>query len=228
MKKWLSIPLATAILSGCASFGGQQAATMDRDQHIAELRQEMQALGFNEVEIQPGVDEFLNLSASILERQYSVMGEYRNITENHVDVQGFLEANKGATEEELKAAIIKFDAGATSEEDKIGPKIQAYRAALDVISEKNTKLGLDIAKNLAEATLILKDNAQTVAVASGIRAAGGLFSSDEKTADTDLGLALLRAKDQLSLAYDANKIISLEQKTVEQIDQFQEELENKA
>ena len=99
---------------------------------------------------------------------------------------------------------------------------------MDVISEKNTKLGLDIAKNLAEATLILKDNAQTVAVASGIRAAGGLFSSDEKTADTDLGLALLRAKDQLSLAYDANKIISLEQKTVEQIDQFQEELENKA
>ena len=228
MKKLLSIPLATAILSGCASFGGQEAATMDRDQHIADLRQQMQTVGFNEVEIQPGVDEFLNLSASILERQYSVMGEYRNITENHVDVQGFLEANKGATEEELKAAMIKFDAGATSEDGKIGPKVQAYRAALDVISEKNADLGLDIAKNLASATIILKDHAQAVSVATAIRAAEGFFSTTDKTADDDLGLALLRAKDQLSLAYDANKIISLEQETVEQIEEFQEELENKA
>jgi len=228
MKKWLAIPLATAILSGCSTFGGKQAATMDRDQHIADLRQQMQTIGFNQVEIQPGVDEFLNLSASILERQYSVMGEYRKITENHVDVQGFLEANKGATEEELTAAMIEFDAGATSEDGKIGPKIHAYRAALEVISEKNTELGIDIAANLAKATIILKDNAQTVAIASGIRAAEGLFSSGEKTADTDLGLALLRAKDQLSLAYDANKIISLEQETIEQIEEYQEELENKA
>lgn len=228
MNKWLAIPLATAMLSGCATFNGEQAATMDREQHIAELSQEIETIGFNRVEIQPGVDEFLNLSASVLERQYSVMGEYRTVAANYVDVQAFLEAHEGATKEELKAAIIEFDKGAASEVDRIGPKVQTYEAALANISEKNTELGIEIVANLAKATLILKDNAQTVAVASGIRTAGSFFSGGDKTADNDLGLALLRAKDQVSLAYDANKIISLEQETIEQINDLQEELEGKA
>ncbi|PFG52246.1 hypothetical protein ATG98_1254 [Marinobacter sp. LV10R520-4] len=228
MNKWIAISFATVAISGCATFNGEQAATMDREQHIAELSQEIETVGFNRVEIQPGVDEFLNLSASLLERQYSVMGEYRTVTANYVDVQGFIEANKKATDEELAAALMAFDAGATSEEGKIGPKIKAYEDAVANISEQNAGLGLEVAANLLKATIILKDNAQIVGIATGVKAAGSLFGGSDKTADNDLGLALLRAKDQLSLAYDANKIISLEQETIEQINEFQEELENKA
>lgn len=228
MNKWIAIPLTAALISGCASFSGQQAATMDRGQHIAELSQKIETIGFTRVEIQPGVDEFLNLSASVLERQYSVMGQYRTLAANHVDVQGFIEANRNATDEELKLALIQFDAEAASEDGKIGPKFKAYENAIDVISDKNTDLGLEIAANLTKAAFILKDNATVVGVATGVRAAGSLFGGGDKSADDDLGLAILRAKDQLSLAYDANQLISLEQETIEQINDFQDELEDKA
>lgn len=231
MTKWLAIPLTTAMLSGCASFNqfsGQEAATIDREQHIAELSQEMETVGFNRVEIQPGVDEFLNVCASLLERQYSVMSEFRTLAANHVDVQAFLQAHQGAAEEELKAAIIEFDAGAASEDGRIGAKIDAYNQALAAIAEKNTELALEIAMNLAQATLIIKDNAQAVAISGGASLLSGIFGDGEKTADNDLGLAILRAKHQISLASDANEIISLEQETIEQINALQAELEAKA
>src|SRR5690554_3586167 len=136
MNKWLAVPLVTVMLSGCATFNqftGQEAATLDREQYIAELSKEIEAVGFNRVEIQAGVDEFLNVCASLLERQYTVMGEYRTLAANHVDVQAFLQAHQGATQEELKAAIFEFDANATDNSGKIGAKFEAYEAALATI-----------------------------------------------------------------------------------------------
>jgi len=52
-------------------------------------------------------------------------------------------------------------------------------------------------------------------------------ADDERNADNDVALAILRAKDQLELASDANELISLEQETIEAIDGLQEELEAK-
>lgn len=228
MEKWLSISFVIAMLSGCASFEGKEASTMDRGEYISDLQLQIEELGFNEVEIQPGVDEFLNVTASLLERQYFVMGEFREVTANYTNVQGFLHAHEGSTEEELTTAIIAFDGGASTEDEKIGPKLDAYEAAVATIAEKNADLALDIGINLTKSALILQENAEAVAFASGLQMIGGAIGGDnEKTADNDLGLAILRAKDQISLASDANKIISLEQDTIDQINALQVELDAK-
>ena len=227
MKKWIVAPLAAVVLSACMSTSNENAATLDRNQAVADLSVQMEELGFNRVEIQPGVDEFLNICASILERQYSVMGEYRTQTENYVDVQAFLTAHQGKPEEELKAAIIAFDEKAQTEDEKIGPKLTAYNSAIEGVSEQNTKLATEITLQLAQAAIILSEHSTTVAKASSLGLVSGWMSGDEQTADNNLGLAILRAKDQIDLASDANEIITLEQETIEAINALQDELEAK-
>lgn len=227
MKKWIVAPLAAVVLSACMSTSNENAATLDRNQAVADLSVQMEELGFNRVEIQPGVDEFLNICASILERQYSVMGEYRTQTENYVDVQAFLTAHQGKSEEELKAAIIAFDEKAQTEDEKIGPKLTAYNSAIEGVSEQNTKLATEITLQLAQAAIILSEHSTTVAKASSLGLVSGWMSGDEQTADNNLGLAILRAKDQIDLASDANEIITLEQETIEAINALQDELEAK-
>lgn len=227
MKKWIVAPLAAVVLSACMSTSNENAATLDRNQAVADLSVQMEELGFSRVEIQPGVDEFLNICASILERQYNVMGEYRTQTENYVDVQAFLTAHQGKSEKELKAAIIAFDDKAETEDDKIGPKLVAYNSAIEGVSEQNTKLATEITLQLAQAAIILSEHSTTVAKAGSLGLVSGWMSGDEQTADNNLGLAILRAKDQIDLASDANEIITLEQETIEAINALQDELEAK-
>jgi len=227
MKKWIVAPLAALVLSACMSTSNENAATLDRNEVITDLSVQMEEVGFNRVEIQPGVDEFLNICASILERQYNVMGEYRTQTENYVDVQAFLTAHQGKSEEELKAAIIAFDEKAQTEDEKISPKLNAYNAAIEGVSEQNTKLTTEISLQLAQAAIILKDHSSTVAKAGSLGMVSGWMSGNEQNADNNLGLAILRAKDQIDLASDANEIITLEQETIEAINSLQDELEAK-
>ena len=227
MKKWIVAPLAAVVLSACMSTSNENAATLDRNQAVADLSVQMEELGFSRVEIQPGVDEFLNICASILERQYNVMGEYRTQTENYVDVQAFLTAHQGKSEEELRAAIIAFDEKAQTEDEKIGPKLTAYNSAIEGVSEQNTKLATEITLQLAQAAIILSEHSTTVAKAGSLGMVSGWMSGNEQTADNNLGLAILRAKDQIDLASDANEIITLEQETIEAINALQEELEAK-
>ncbi|ATZ73793.1 hypothetical protein CWC33_08815 [Idiomarina sp. X4] len=227
MKKWIVAPLAAVVLSACMSTSNENAATLDRNQAVADLSVQMEELGFSRVEIQPGVDEFLNICASILERQYNVMGEYRTQTENYVDVQAFLTAHQGKSEEELRAAIIAFDEKAQTEDEKIGPKLTAYNSAIEGVSEQNTKLATEITLQLAQAAIILSEHSTTVAKAGSLGLVSGWMSGNEQTADNNLGLAILRAKDQIDLASDANEIITLEQETIEAINSLQEELEAK-
>lgn len=227
MKKWIVAPLAAVVLSACMSTSNENAATLDRNQAVADLSVQMEELGFNRVEIQPGVDEFLNICASILERQYNVMGEYRTQTENYVDVQAFLTAHQGKSEEELRAAIIAFDEKAETEDDKIGPKLAAYNSAIEGVSEQNAKLATDITVQLAQAAIILSEHSTTVAKAGSLGMVSGWMSDNEQNADNNLGLAILRAKDQIDLASDANEIITLEQETIEAINALQDELEAK-
>ncbi|WP_370215776.1 hypothetical protein [Idiomarina sp.] len=232
MNKWILAPTLAAILatSGCMSngSGNEQAATMNRVDAIAALSTNIEEVGFNRVEISPGVDEVLNICASILERQYSVMDEYRTQAENHADVQAFLFAHQGKTPEQLQAAILEFDAGATTEDEKIGPKITAYQAAIDEVSEQNTQLGVELAAQLIKLGYLTTQYSGEIAKATAANWLGGMMKADEeRTADNDVALALLRAKDQLSLASDANELISLEQETIEAIDGLQAELEAK-
>ncbi len=232
MNKWILAPTLAAILttSGCMSngSGNEQAATMNRVDAIAALSTNIEEIGFNRVEISPGVDEVLNICASILERQYSVMDEYRTQAENHADVQAFLFAHQGKTPEQLQLAITEFDAGATTEDEKIGPKITAYQAAIDEVSEQNTQLGIELAAQLIKLGYLTTQYSGEIAKATAANWLGGMMMADEeRTADNDVALALLRAKDQLSLASDANELISLEQETIEAIDGLQAELEAK-
>lgn len=227
MKKWIVAPLAAVVLSACMSTSNENAATLDRNEAVSNLSVQMEELGFNRVQIQPGVDEFLNICASILERQYSVMGDYRTQTENYVDVQAFLTAHEGKSQEELKTAIIAFDEKAQTEEDKIGPKLTAYNSAIGGVSEQNAKLTTEITFQLAQAAIILKDHSTTVAKAGSLGMVSGWMSGDEQNADNNLGLAILRAQKQIDLASDANDIITLEQETIEAINSLQDELEAK-
>ncbi|PYE35160.1 hypothetical protein DFP83_10134 [Idiomarina fontislapidosi] len=232
MNKWILAPTLAAILatSGCMSngSGNEQAATMNRVDAIATLSENIEKVGFNRVEVSPGVDEVLNICASILERQYSVMDEYRTQAENHADVQAFLYAHQGKTPEQLQLAITEFDAGATSEEDKIGPKIVAYQASIDEVTQRNTQLGIELTAQLIKLGYLTSQYGGEIAKATAANWLGGMMKADdERTADNDVALAILRAKDQLELASDANELISLEQETIEAIDGLQEELEAK-
>jgi hypothetical protein len=232
MNKWILAPTFAAILatSGCMSNGSgdEQAATMNRVDAIATLSTNIEEVGFNRVEISPGVDEVLNICASILERQYSVMDEYRTQAENHADVQAFLYAHQGKTPEQLQLAISEFDASATTDDEKIGPKITAYQAAIDKVSEQNAQLGVELAAQLIKLGYLTTQYSGEIAKVTAANWLGGMMKADEdRNADNDVALALLRAKDQLSLASDANELISLEQETIEAIDGLQAELEAK-
>ena len=232
MNKWILAPTFAAILatSGCMSTGSnnEQAATMNRVEAIELLSKDIEKVGFKRVEFNPGVDEVLNICASILERQYNVMSEYRVQAENHADVQAFLFAHQDKTPQQLQAAIVEFDAGATSEAEKIGPKINAYQAAIDEVAERNTELGIELTAQLIQLGYLTSQYGGEIAKITAMNALGGLFrEEEEKTADNDMVLAIIRAKEQLSLASDANDLISLEQETIEAIDNLQAELEAK-
>ncbi|MDO6677034.1 hypothetical protein [Shewanella sp. 4_MG-2023] len=233
MKKSLICALiCVPLFTGCASTS-DNAATLDRDQAVSELTVKMDNLGYNPVTIQPGVDEFLNMAAAILERQRKVIGEYRTQTENFRDVQAFLYAYKDATPEELELAIAEFDAGAKTEEEKIAPKINAYSQANENVYNQNVELTTTLTVEIAKSVYILSEHGTAVAQATAINAAGSIFNSiisDEEAEEDpqDLGTALLKATDQLSLALEANEIIDLEKETIDAVKQLQQEQEAKS
>ena len=241
MNKWILAPTFAAILatSGCMSNGtdGEQAATMNRVEAIANLSKDIEEVGFERVQFNPGVDEVLNICASILERQYSVMSEYRVQAENHADVQAFLFAHKDKTPEQLQLAIVEFDQGATTVDEQIGPKIAAYQAAIDEVSKRNTELGTELTMQLVQLGYLLSQYGPEIAQLTAANTLdgylGGFMSSaddsDAKMAEPkkDMIAAIVRAKDQMDLAMQANELISLEQETIEAIDSLQTELEAK-
>lgn len=236
MKKTLLCTLICAtLLTGCVSTSDESAGTLDRTKAVAELTTKMDNLGYDTVEIQPGVDEFLNMAALILKRQRSVMGEYRKQTDQYTDVQAFLYAYKDKTPEELEVAINEFDASAKNEDEKIGNKIATYNKACENVYSQNIQLTTDLAGEILKSTYILSQHSSVVAKATALNivssVGGSLFSSTdeaEKEDPKDLGYALLKAKDQLNLALEANDIIVLEQATIAAIKQLQEEQEAKS
>lgn len=234
MKNPLIFALFCApLFTGCVSTSDKSAATLDREQAVSELTVKMDNLGYEPVTIQPGVDEFLNMAAAVLERQRNVIGEYRKQTENYKDVQAFLYAYKDATPEELQLAIDQFDAGAASEDEKIGHKITAYTKANENVYDQNIQLAGTLTVEIAKSAYILSENSTAVAKATAAHLTGSVFKSlsfDEKKEEdpNDLGTALLKAKDQLGLALEANEIIDLELATIDAVKQLQQEQDAKS
>lgn len=237
-KALLSALVFTPLFVGCmATSNTENVANLDRNAAVVELTTRMDDLGYAyPVQVQPGLDEFLNMSAMILERQRKVMGEYRTQTDNYRDVQAFLHAHQKATPEELKKAIAEFDAGAKNKEQEIGHKITAYNQANEGIYQQNVELATQLTVEIAKSAIILgnygPEIAKVTAVRYGASAITSLFASDEnknakKDNSKDIGVVLVKAKDQLTLALEANEIIELEQKTIAAINNLQLEQEAK-
>ncbi|MCL2916285.1 hypothetical protein L2725_21350 [Shewanella corallii] len=239
MKKYIAVCILAATLSsGCMSTS-ENAATMDRAAAATDLISRMDEVGYAKVAHVPGVDQLLHSASSILERQRSVIEMYQAQSTNHRDVQAFLYANKDLEPLALEQAIVEFDAGALNDEEKIGPKIQVYRAASEQIFEENVELAVELTVQLGISAAILAQNGEAVTDAISIKAAdygvnmltSSIFGSDDQadedkeTEHTHMGLALLAAKDRLELAYEANELIDLELDTIKAVEALQLELE---
>ncbi|WP_372761362.1 hypothetical protein [Pseudoalteromonas sp.] len=228
----LSALIFAPLFAGCVSTA-DTSADLDRNAVVAELTTRMDTLGYQyPVDIVPGINEFLNASAMVLERQYKVMGQYLISAENNKDAQAFLYANKDASPEELEAAIVKFDAGAKNEDEKIGHKLAAYNLANEAIYQQNVELATQLTIEVAKSALLLTEYRNEVAAALTLSATSSvisMFGSEENKAENpkDIGVALVKAKDQLALALEANEIIELEQATIASINEQQLELEAK-
>ncbi len=241
-KKSLLLVLALSpLFSACQStHSDEEAATLNRQDMVADLVKRIDDVGYEEVKIQPGVDEFLNIASSVLQRQRNVIGSYQQKGELYVDVQSFLSAQQGKSELELQDAIAAFDAGATNEDDKIGHKIAKYRAANDEIYQENIKLTQDIILQLAKAGYLFSQYSVQIGQLAALDVAGDFMnrfmpkSDDDKdatpkeTEEKTIANALVKAKDQLSLAKEANDYIDIEQKTIEAIESLQNKLAAKA
>ncbi|WP_352260242.1 hypothetical protein, partial [Psychrobacter sp. TB55-MNA-CIBAN-0194] len=80
-------------------------------------------------------------------------------------------------------------------------------------------LATDLTVEIAKSAYILSQYKNEVAMALALSAGSsmmGMFAGEEDEAENpkDIGVALLKAKDQLSLALEANEIIELEQATI--------------
>ncbi|MCH8500393.1 MAG: hypothetical protein LAT77_00615 [Aliidiomarina sp.] len=228
MQKWKCLYglLFIALLSGCASRLPDNAAQMDREQAIAELSARIDRVGYQRVRISPGIDEFLNIAAAILEQQAALMSEYRTQAEFHRDVQAFLTAYQGAEPEVFRQAVADFDSMATTEQEKIGPKLTAYERSTRIIQQRNRQLAVEISAQLLVGGYLLKEHREAVVAFALANVLGGLTGGHgRRTADNDLVLAILRARDQLQLARRANTLIQIEQATIAAIDSLQRDLE---
>lgn len=252
INKWVLLGVVLA-LQGCAmmdKFDDSTAASFDRDKAISELSEEISTTGYVRQEVVPGIDGFLNVAASLLERQAAVMTEYRTVTDSHTDVQAFLTANRAIANDPqlLQQAIDEFDAGAEDQDGKIGPKLQEYKQATSKISEANTKMTTEILFELAQSAIILSEHSNEVAAATGLSMlssfsknnsflsgldanslSNSVTNTNEQHAEkapepADIGAALLKAKKQIQLANKANRLIDVDKKTIAAIENLEREL----
>ena len=223
---------------GCSSHHHyHHAATFDRQQAITELTTEMDKLGYDEINVVDGVDDFLHIVTAIFKRQRNVIGEYRTQTKNFRDVQAFLYAHQDKSREELTVAINDFDKNISNPSEKIGYKLKQYHEASDEIYQQNIELTSVIFTELNHSVTILADYQTQVAEAIVLKSAKdtihwlvNLGNDDDQKHDDELslGTALLIAKDQLNLSMQANELIEIEKETIEAMLALQEELEAKS
>lgn len=223
MKKLLFVLSAALLMHGCAFMGGSdELGTMDRGEAVTILLSEIKEVGYERQQVIPGIDGFLNTAASILERQEAVIVEYRTITDSHRDIRSFLSvhSDKANDPAALQAAIDEFDAGAANENEKIAPKLREYTKATKKISDANVKMGVEIAAELAKSAIILSKYSKEVAMSSAM-------SFGKKSDEPNVGTALVKAKDQLTLANKANNLIGMDKATIEAIENLEKELQAK-
>ena len=171
---------------------------------------------------------------SIQERQCSVFNDYRTLASKHADVAGFLAANADKSDEELRQAMDEFDMG-KPENKTIRPQVEAYQKASDSIFDKNVELAIDITKETGELALIASNNAQALAVESAGAGLENLFAwifneQKEEGAEEDkvpVVEAYREMEARMSLAKNANDLITLDKNTIKQLENLDAVLEEK-
>lgn len=162
---------------------------------------------------------------SIQERQCSVFQDYRTLADKHADVAGFLAINADKSDEDLLVAMNAFDEGKPANK-KIRPQVEAYKSASDSIFDKNVELAKDIAIETGKIAYIASQNAtvlgQETALASLKNALSfASSSSEDENAEKEV-VPVVEAYNELKarsvLAYDANEMISLDQNTIDQLE----------
>ncbi|CAM4451732.1 hypothetical protein [Vibrio agarivorans] len=222
-KKTVLASLFVTALAGCSSISGEDAATLNRTEMNEKLTQTCEELGNSYTPVSVAVDTASEVMVSIQDRQCKVFQSYNVLASKHGDVAGFLAVNSGLTDEELLAAMEEFDAD-KPEDKKIAPQVNAYKTASDSIFDSNVELGLELAVQAAQISMIAADNATVLAQETGLAMFSNILASasveeDEEAKDV---VPIVAAYDELTsrsaLAYEANNLISLDQNTIKQLE----------
>ena len=135
-------------------------------------------------------------------------------------------AYHGASTDELQAAARAFDAQASADEDKIAPKLAAYQLAKPTHSRTQSGSGgRNFSANVSGWVFAEGASRCGYGLCAANMLSGLTGGHGNRTHDNDLILALLRARDQLQLAREANALIRIEQATIAAIDDLQRDLE---
>lgn len=207
-------------LSGCMATGedsmarlsNEEIAVMDLTERELSLRTDMEAIGFEHQPFSTTIDTFTMPINDLFVNQYELMEQYRAIQEEHIDVQSFLNANDGKSDDELLAAAMAFDAEAESEDQKILPSLQRYESANDAIFSSN----LALAGKLSMQALRLYDLSQ-IDLAALLEDEGMMMI----TKIGQFGDVYDRAKTQLDYIGYANEYIEHNEKLVQQLQNLQ-------
>ncbi|MBY6186131.1 hypothetical protein KUV89_05800 [Marinobacter hydrocarbonoclasticus] len=182
----------------------EQIAKLDRNQYVALLKQDFETVGFEITPISMSIDTVSSGIKEVFERQYDVMEQYRIIAENHRDVQSFLYANQGKSEQELQAAMAAFDAQRPEGEPRLSDRVAAYNEANASIFASNMELTIELATQ-GVVFSELAANAHEVLLAEGMSMVMRIGDMDD---------ALEEAQTRLELAMKANDVIEQDQAVV--------------
>ncbi|GAL02489.1 hypothetical protein JCM19237_5382 [Photobacterium aphoticum] len=234
LKKTVMAGFIVSALAGCSLMDGQTSATADRAEMTKELAKTCAELGSDYTTVSYAVDKASKVMVSIQERQCSVFGDYRTLASKHADVAGFLAINADKSDEELLVAMNEFDADKPANK-KIRPQVEAYKNASDAIFDKNVKLAADLALQAAEIAIIASQNATAIAHDTANQGIGNLLTAlsneskeeGEKKEVVPVVAAYHELKARSTLAYDANTLISMDQNTIEQLENLDKVLAEK-
>lgn len=224
-KNLFAALIALSLIAGCSSLSNEQKANVDRDLEVGRIIAEIDSVGYEAINVSPGLDEFLNGLSAFVEQQRNVSVQYREVVKQHRDVTSFLAVNEGKTPEELLVEIDAFDLGSKNENDKIATKLAAYTKATETISEENSKLTVELIEQGVRLGYLVTQYGTQVAQATAINVATGFFKSDDAEEELTVGTAVLRAKEQLTLLNEINGLIEADQDVAESLISLQEQLD---
>ena len=199
--KALSIALGSLLLSACSSTIG---VWDDRDEILDELAQKCAIHSETYTSATPTIDTGSRAVLTIVQRQCAIKSQYRDIRENHKDVEQFFAMNNELSNEEVAERL--------ANNPEMQAKFNQYTAAQDKIFDENVELALQLAVQAAEVTLIYAENAQQIAI---IEAASMFNNTLEDSEENNTAIAAKEMKDRVDLIMESNNLILAEKQFID-------------